>query len=115
MSDTKKIYKDRGQNAIYMFWHKEGQGCYVGSTFNCKERMWAHNQHVKQKKYNHTDLYVFMNKNEVKDIRNHLHILEELPDDCSKELMRDREQMYIELFNPNLNMFDAVAPRKRKT
>ena len=112
--EIKKVYSDRGQNAIYMFWHEQGEGCYVGSTFNFKERMWAHNQHRKQKKYNHTDLYTFMNENKVNDIRKHLHILEYLPDDCSKAVMRDREQMYIELFQPNLNMFEAVSARARK-
>jgi predicted GIY-YIG superfamily endonuclease len=90
---------------IYKFEHNEN--IYIGSTINLKQRVWAHNQHKKQYKHCHLDLYAYCNENNIVDLTEHISILETLPENIEKKDMRIKEQEYMTQYQPNLNMIKA--------
>lgn len=90
---------------IYKFEHNDN--CYIGSTKDFCMRCHAHNQHKKQAKHRNIRLYQYCNENEIEDLRPYMEILEVIQDNYDKELLRTREQDYMEQYNPNLNMIKA--------
>tara|TARA_Y100000114_G_scaffold151170_1_gene167526 strand:+ start:544 stop:879 length:336 start_codon:yes stop_codon:yes gene_type:complete len=92
---------------IYLFEH-DGN-LYVGSTINFKERMWAHNQHMKQEKHNNCEFYKYCNSVGIKDVRPYIHTLQAFSGRLDKETLLHLEADYIDEYCPNLNHIYPVA------
>ena len=99
------------KSCIYKFEHNNN--VYVGSTTNLRERCWTHNQHLKQPMHNHTKFYQYLNENFIIKIEPFVEILGEF-NNITKDQLRIIEQVAMDTYKPNLNMYRAVGLRNKK-